>query len=79
MSRRASAPALGPTQLPVKWVKEALSPGVRVLGARLPIHCHLVSRLRMSRAVKPLFQCLDCMHKENFIFAFIRGDELKST
>lgn len=29
MSHRASAPALGPTQLPVKWVNEALSPGVR--------------------------------------------------
>jgi len=32
MSRRASAPALGPTQLPVNWVNEALSPGVRSPG-----------------------------------------------
>jgi hypothetical protein len=45
-----SRPALGPTQPPVQWVPEVLSPGVkRGRGVTLTTHPHLVPRSRMSR------------------------------
>jgi hypothetical protein len=40
-----SRPALGPTQPPVQWVPEVLSPGVkRGRGVTLTTHPHLVPR-----------------------------------
>jgi hypothetical protein len=46
-----SRPALGPTQPPVKWVPEVLSPGVkRGRGVTLTTHPHLVPRSWMSRS-----------------------------
>jgi hypothetical protein len=46
-----SRPAMGPTQPPVQWVPEVLSPGVK--GGRrvtLTTHPHLVPRSKMSRS-----------------------------
>jgi hypothetical protein len=46
-----SRPALGPTQPPVQWVLEVLSPGVKGgRGVMLTTHPHLVPRSRMSRS-----------------------------
>jgi hypothetical protein len=46
----ASRLALGPTQPPVQWVPEVLSPGVkRGRGVMLTTRPHLVPTLRMSR------------------------------
>jgi hypothetical protein len=50
-----SRPALGPTQPPVQWVPEVLSPGLkRGRGVALTTHPHLVPRCRMSRSYTPL-------------------------
>jgi hypothetical protein len=47
----ASRPALRPTQPPIQWVPEVLSPGVkRGRGVTLTTHPYLVPRLRMSRS-----------------------------
>jgi hypothetical protein len=57
----ASRPALGPTQSPIQWVPEVLSPGVnRGRGVTLTTHPHLVPRLSMSRSYtsSPLM----CLH-----------------
>jgi hypothetical protein len=46
-----SRPALGPTQRPVQWVPEVLSPGLkRGRGVTLTTHPYLVPRSRMSRS-----------------------------
>jgi hypothetical protein len=43
-----SRPALGPTQPPVQWVPEVLSPGLKRGGVTLTTHPHLVLRSRMN-------------------------------
>jgi hypothetical protein len=49
-----SRPALGPTQPPVQWVPEVLSPGLKCgRGVTLTTHPHLVPRSRMSRSFTP--------------------------
>jgi hypothetical protein len=46
-----SRPALGPTQPPVQWVPEVLSPGLkRSQGVTLTTHPHLGPSSRMSRS-----------------------------
>jgi hypothetical protein len=40
----ASRPTLGPTLLPIKWVPEVFSPGVKRKGVKLTTHLHLVLR-----------------------------------
>jgi len=42
---------VGPTQPPIQWVLEVLSPGVK-----LTAHPHLAPRLRMCGAIPPLSQ-----------------------
>jgi hypothetical protein len=43
----ASRPALGPTQPPIQWVPEVLSPGVkRGRGVMLTTHPHLVPKVK---------------------------------
>jgi hypothetical protein len=40
---------------PIRWVKGAVYPGIQRQGVRLTIHLCLVSMLRMSAAIPPLF------------------------
>jgi hypothetical protein len=50
----ASRPALGPTQPPIQWVPQALSPGVKCRrGAMLTTHQLLMPRFRKSRNCLP--------------------------
>jgi hypothetical protein len=49
-----SRPALSPTQPPIRWVPEVLSPGVKHgRGVPLTTHPHLVPRSRMSSLFTP--------------------------
>jgi hypothetical protein len=53
-----SRPALRPTQPPVQWIPEALSPGLkRSRGVTLTTHPHLVSRSWMSRSYTSSLPC----------------------
>jgi hypothetical protein len=42
----ASRPTVGPTQLPIRWVPGALSPGVKPQRVKLATHLHLMPRSR---------------------------------
>jgi hypothetical protein len=69
LSATSSRPALGPTQPPVQWVLEALSPGIK-----LTTHLNIVPRLRICGAVPPFSHvfmawCL-VKHRDNFTFNF---------
>jgi len=50
----ASRPVLWPTQLPIQWVPRALSPYLKRPEREVTTHLHLVTRLRMCRAIPPL-------------------------
>jgi hypothetical protein len=58
LSSRAPKPALGPTQPPIQWVPQALTPGMKRMGGgggvKLTPDHHLVLRLIRSAAIRPL-------------------------
>jgi hypothetical protein len=68
----ASRPALRPTQPPIQWVLEVLSPGVkRGRGVTLTNHPHLVPRLSMSRSYTSSHpMCLHGMQQDSFTFFY---------
>jgi hypothetical protein len=60
-----SRPALEPTQPPVYWIPEVLTPGVKLPRRETYTHLHLVARLRMRGATSPL-------HRYDFMAGCLR-------